>query len=147
MAYNRRNSILCAEMYTCCPICKTNFNVTEAQLQVAQGKVRCGSCKNVFNARLHIFYQPIPPTTVKPTASQTKPDSISSDENKPKGVSDTAPLTQIKSGYQIPTHEVKPKPVTKVTPPKPDNSAYEKIHAESPACDCAVALDRLKERD
>jgi len=46
-------------MYTCCPICKTNFNVTEAQLQVAQGKVRCGSCKNVFNARQHIHYQSI----------------------------------------------------------------------------------------
>jgi len=44
-------------MYTCCPICKTNFNVTEAQLQVAQGKVRCGSCKNVFNARQHINYR------------------------------------------------------------------------------------------
>ncbi len=44
-------------MYTCCPICKTNFKVTEAQLQVAQGKVRCGSCKNVFNARQHIHYK------------------------------------------------------------------------------------------
>lgn len=47
-------------MYTCCPICKTNFNVTEAQLQVAQGKVRCGSCKKVFNARQHINYRTLP---------------------------------------------------------------------------------------
>ncbi|MBN4080393.1 DUF3426 domain-containing protein [Beggiatoa alba] len=46
-------------MYTCCPICKTNFNITEAQLQVAQGKVRCGSCKAVFNARQHIHYRPL----------------------------------------------------------------------------------------
>ncbi len=64
-------------MYTRCPICKTNFSVTEAQLQVAQGKVRCGSCKNVFNARQHIHYRSAAPTTVKdkpaPATRQTAP--------------------------------------------------------------------------
>ncbi len=75
-------------MYTCCPICKTNFNVTEAQLQVAQGKVRCGSCKNVFNARQHIHYAPSkavptsPPaikqaTTDTPKPSQKQQSSVS----------------------------------------------------------------------
>ena len=131
MAYNRRNSILCAEMYTCCPICKTNFNVTEAQLQVAQGKVRCGSCKNVFNARQHIFYQPIPPATVKPAVSKTKPNSDSFRETKQKNVSETSPLTRNKSNYQKATREIKPKPVTKVIPPEPDSSALEKKQTSS----------------
>jgi len=131
VAYNRRNSILCAEMYTCCPICKTNFNVTEAQLQVAQGKVRCGSCKNVFNARQHIFYQPIPPATVKPAVSKTKPNSDSFRETKQKNVSETSPLTRNKSNYQKATREIKPKPVTKVIPPEPDSSALEKKQTSS----------------
>lgn len=131
MAYNRRNSILCAEMYTCCPICKTNFNVTEAQLQVAQGKVRCGSCKNVFNARQHIFYQPIPPAKVKPATSQEKPNSDSFRKTKPGNVSETSALTRNKPSYKKPTHEVKPEPATKVIPPKPDNSALEKKQTSS----------------
>lgn len=131
MAYNRRNSILCAEMYTCCPICKTNFNVTEAQLQVAQGKVRCGSCKNVFNARQHIFYQPIPQAKVKPATSKAKPNNDYFKETKPKNVSETTPLTRNKSNYQKPTPEIKPKPVTKVIHPKPDNSALQKKQTSS----------------
>lgn len=35
---------------TQCPQCQTHFRVTTAQLGVAQGDVRCGSCKHVFNA-------------------------------------------------------------------------------------------------
>ena len=72
-------------MYTRCPICKTNFSVSEAQLQVAQGKVRCGACKNVFNARQHIHYRSTVSTAVKnnpkkntPPAAQ-KPESPVSD--------------------------------------------------------------------
>ena len=70
-------------MYTCCPICKTNFSITEAQLQVAQGKVRCGSCKNVFNARQHIHYHD---TKVTPTPPAKKPLSEPQKQasNKPK---------------------------------------------------------------
>ena len=69
-------------MYTCCPICKTNFNVTEAQLQVAQGKVRCGSCKKVFNARQHINYRTLPSresTSQNSNQNTTTPNSL---ENK-----------------------------------------------------------------
>lgn len=41
-------------MLTQCPECYTVFRVTEAQLGIAQGKVRCGRCKQVFNARDHL---------------------------------------------------------------------------------------------
>lgn len=34
-----------------CPNCHTLFRVTEAQLDMAKGMVRCGLCKKVFNAR------------------------------------------------------------------------------------------------
>ncbi len=37
-------------MQTQCPHCDTNFRVTEAQVQAADGFVRCGVCSEVFNA-------------------------------------------------------------------------------------------------
>ena len=38
-------------MQTKCPNCSTLFRVTEAQLDMADGMVRCGFCKEIFNAR------------------------------------------------------------------------------------------------
>ncbi|WP_172962368.1 DUF3426 domain-containing protein [Hydrocarboniclastica marina] len=38
---------------TRCPHCQTRFRVTEQQLGVAAGKVRCGNCMDVFDARKH----------------------------------------------------------------------------------------------
>lgn len=35
---------------TRCPHCDTRFRVTDEQLGIARGKVRCGSCMEVFNA-------------------------------------------------------------------------------------------------
>jgi predicted Zn finger-like uncharacterized protein len=37
-------------MQTQCPHCDTKFRVTEAQVQAADGFVRCGVCSEVFNA-------------------------------------------------------------------------------------------------
>ena len=45
--------------YTRCPHCDTAFVVTEDQLQVADGNVRCGSCKSVFNAREFMMDLPV----------------------------------------------------------------------------------------
>lgn len=39
---------------TQCPHCTTRFRVNSQQLFVAQGAVRCGSCMQVFNARLSL---------------------------------------------------------------------------------------------
>lgn len=37
-------------LLTRCPHCDTRFRVTDEQLGIAKGKVRCGSCMEVFNA-------------------------------------------------------------------------------------------------
>jgi predicted Zn finger-like uncharacterized protein len=42
-------------MYTQCPHCQTCFRISEAHLKVANGKVRCGSCQEVFDATDHLF--------------------------------------------------------------------------------------------
>ncbi|HEB56935.1 MAG TPA: DUF3426 domain-containing protein [Gammaproteobacteria bacterium] len=36
-------------MFTCCPECKTCFRITDEQLAIAKGLVRCGHCHQVFN--------------------------------------------------------------------------------------------------
>ncbi len=38
---------------TQCPNCGTSFRVTQEQLQVANGSVRCGSCMHIFQAASH----------------------------------------------------------------------------------------------
>jgi len=41
-------------MFTCCPKCETCFRITEEQLTLAKGLVRCGHCQKVFNGRENI---------------------------------------------------------------------------------------------
>lgn len=43
------------ELYTRCPGCKTIFRVTEPQLELRDGQVRCGHCRTVFNGRVHFI--------------------------------------------------------------------------------------------
>ena len=57
---------------TQCPHCQTRFRVNHAQLSVARGVVRCGSCLQVFNAARQLLEQraqapaPEQPTTIEP---------------------------------------------------------------------------------
>ncbi|MDO9234130.1 MAG: DUF3426 domain-containing protein [Methylotenera sp.] len=51
---------------TRCPACETQFFVTEAQLHKHGGKVRCGQCLHVFDAKTQLFEidTPVAETTV-----------------------------------------------------------------------------------
>ena len=57
---------------TQCPHCQTRFRVNHAQLSVARGVVRCGSCLQVFNAARQLLEQraqapaPEQPATIEP---------------------------------------------------------------------------------
>ena len=53
---------------TQCPHCQTSFRVSHAQLSVARGVVRCGSCLQVFNAAKQLLEQRADKETVKPAA-------------------------------------------------------------------------------
>ncbi|WP_126457386.1 DUF3426 domain-containing protein [Sulfuriflexus mobilis] len=57
-------------MQTQCPQCHTAFRVSEEQLELAGGRVRCGQCLHVFVAREH-FIDTLPAKTI---------DLISADE-------------------------------------------------------------------
>ena len=39
---------------TCCPSCGTKFKVVADQLRISEGWVRCGHCKEIFDATAHL---------------------------------------------------------------------------------------------
>ena len=49
------------EQFTRCPGCKTVFRVTDAQLALREGQVRCGHCRTVFNGREQLVSLAPPP--------------------------------------------------------------------------------------
>jgi predicted Zn finger-like uncharacterized protein len=53
---------------TQCPHCQTSFRVSHAQLSVARGVVRCGSCLQVFNAAKQLLEQHAGKDVVTPVA-------------------------------------------------------------------------------
>ena len=44
-------------MFTRCPSCRAAFSITQQQLEIAAGMVRCGMCEHVFDAKLFLFNQ------------------------------------------------------------------------------------------
>ena len=45
---------------TCCPFCATKFKVVPDQLRISEGWVRCGQCKEIFDAAAHLQVLPLP---------------------------------------------------------------------------------------
>jgi len=65
---------------TRCPNCHARFRVSDGQLKLAAGQVRCGACLEVFDARQHRLTTPSP-----------KPAAPSEPEQQP--VADSAPAS------------------------------------------------------
>ncbi|PFG52936.1 putative Zn finger-like uncharacterized protein [Marinobacter sp. LV10R520-4] len=55
-----------SNLQTQCPHCQTRFRVTEEQLKVAKGRVRCGSCRQIFNAFENRIKESKPVVTTPP---------------------------------------------------------------------------------
>ena len=55
---------------TQCPKCKTSFHVGPAQLEAARGRVRCGGCLNVFDAREYFIVEQKPLFGGQPASSE-----------------------------------------------------------------------------
>jgi predicted Zn finger-like uncharacterized protein len=67
-------------METSCDHCQSRFRVTELQLQIAHGKVRCGQCDEIFNAltslKSHDRRQPIEYQTSQPNDAPVNSETI-----------------------------------------------------------------------
>ncbi|MFP6835733.1 MAG: DUF3426 domain-containing protein [Pseudomonadales bacterium] len=55
-------------LVTQCPKCKTRFRVTDNQLQIAAGRVRCGACLTVFQGVEHLHWAKEPELSDDPQA-------------------------------------------------------------------------------
>lgn len=63
-----------SSLQTRCPKCETRFRVTDAQLSVAGGKVRCGNCMAVFNAVEHQVGDSASSATSEPSKAPANQD-------------------------------------------------------------------------
>lgn len=61
---------------TCCPQCKTEFEVTQEQLEAYQGMVRCGQCQTTFHADAYLHDTESSPQITLPILQEV---SVSSD--------------------------------------------------------------------
>lgn len=71
-----------SSLQTQCPKCRTRFRVTDEQLGIARGKVRCGHCMEVFNAvehRVQVDPPAQPATSSSLSGDNTEEDFIFAD--------------------------------------------------------------------
>jgi predicted Zn finger-like uncharacterized protein len=64
---------------TQCPNCNTSFRVTDAQLEIANGAVRCGSCLNIFQAQEYWLDQQQNTAASQPSQSTNSTTSFEHD--------------------------------------------------------------------
>jgi predicted Zn finger-like uncharacterized protein len=78
-----------------CPNCDTSFKVTAAQLDAADGAVRCGACLQVFVASDYFVEAPIPDLFAsESTSDSTLYAPLDSTSDSP-GSSEDAPLNEV----------------------------------------------------
>ncbi len=73
-------------MQTHCPHCDTRFRVTEEQINTADGYVRCGVCKEVFNAFEVASQDENQPSLLKAESIETNQDTLSDEAAKNAGI-------------------------------------------------------------
>lgn len=63
-------------LVTRCPSCRTTFRITQDQLELRNGLVRCGHCKEVFNGKQHLLGPEItqqPAAALMPAPAENQP--------------------------------------------------------------------------
>lgn len=75
-------------LVTKCPHCQTTFRVTEDQLKLYEGAVRCGVCQQIFNGTDHLQTEP-PVLTDKPVAAEEKKTAPAAPKSAPAAPQNT----------------------------------------------------------
>lgn len=99
---------------TRCPFCETKFKVVPDQLRISEGWVRCGQCKQIFDAAEHLELESVPSV-----AKETIPES-------------SAPAPLLAPPPPPPAAEPEPEPEP-LLPPQPQG--YELPSAPLPELD------------
>lgn len=109
-----------SERLTRCPHCQAAFKVSDSQLSIAGGRVRCGACMNVFDALAYTIGD-TPSTSGSITSNPTQDESHSSH-------SDPVSSTPIESSTESPSES-------------PIESQAQSATASEPSQSNDVALD------
>jgi predicted Zn finger-like uncharacterized protein len=94
-------------LLTICPRCKAQFKVTPDQLNVRQGRVMCGRCRDVFNAFQSLervdsaFLPKAEPTPEAPTYQGLPTDEAARDPRPPDALEEVSPLEAIESLKEV----------------------------------------------
>ncbi len=112
-------------MFAQCPECLTVFTVSEAQLTVRHGRVRCGECASVFNAAWHLLDE-LPTDDGTPDAGPQSPaPGVAGDPAppaKPRDSQTPSPATARSTPDPVPE---KPRPADRgATPIAPAASTH-----------------------
>ncbi|WP_028669476.1 DUF3426 domain-containing protein [Saccharospirillum impatiens] len=102
---------------TQCPHCGTSFRVSDEQLSIANGSVRCGACLQVFSARNHIVTAGAKSKPAARPATPTAPKKPGTAAKQPvQRQNAPAPKAATKAKPKAAPPASKPKPA-KPTPP------------------------------
>ena len=109
------DSVTMITMITTCPACRTAFRINNEQLAARDGKVRCGQCSAVFDARGALEAELVGPAAESPPPTV---DSPPQPEAMALPVMELAPLTI------IPDHvEEAPEPIAQESPAQRSSTA------------------------
>lgn len=99
---------------TQCPRCATKFKVTQEQLSVSEGWVRCGRCQHIFDANNHLSEGPGSPaqTGAQPESAALPEPSTSAIESDKADTASAAPEQSAEplSPYPADVQESAPRP-------------------------------------
>lgn len=83
-----------SSLVTGCPSCATVFYVTSDQLSAHHGEVRCGKCRQVFNALNHLSELPDKPVIAEEDEPFVAEEAMGSLANAPEEAAASAPLPE-----------------------------------------------------
>ena len=87
-----------------CPHCKSIFSVSEEEIQLALGAVRCGECMKIFNASYHLI-------------EKQHPIATSAAEKELALMISTAKLAKAKAGHRVQSSSIQPSQIPETQPP------------------------------
>ncbi|MCX8086320.1 MAG: zinc-ribbon domain-containing protein [Rhodocyclaceae bacterium] len=102
-------------MLTRCPHCQTRFRITPEQLKARAGLVRCGVCREAFNALDSLSDEPLFMAPALPTTSAVPPEARPIAEAKAAEAEDYAPAVPADDAAFEP--EAPAEPATEPIPP------------------------------
>ena len=88
---------------TQCPQCGTRFKISQEQIEIHQGMVRCGRCQDVFNAQQYLHDDEPSPQLSLPIAAEDEPGMPDTDEARDEQTESAAPapFTPIKQAQHF----------------------------------------------